>query len=131
MRAFLAADYCRIMNEKLTPEMLAIQEKREALAEIERGERPAGFDETSEARTRGPGGWWALASIVGGALLGALIGGAIGDATYEPDPDCFTLCYTRGFNVFAGAIVGAFFGAIAGLVLWVLAYAISIFTSRR
>ncbi|HEV8603014.1 MAG TPA: hypothetical protein VGQ68_06410 [Gaiellaceae bacterium] len=108
------------MNEKLKPEMLAIQEKREALAEIERGERPAGFDETSEARTRGPGGWWALASIVGGALLGAWIGGAIGNARYEEPPSCFTLC-GPGFDILEGALWGALSGAIAGLALWALA----------
>ena len=64
--------------------------------------------------------WWALGTILLGALLGAIVGGNIGNALYTPPPDAF-LDFGALTYIFWGGVIDLLIGALGGWVAWAVA----------
>jgi hypothetical protein len=95
----------------MTPEQRAMQDKREALREIE--ER-ASAEPPRSLRLDGPVGCLA---ILAGAAAGVVAGAYIGSA-WAPAPDPTTMLDLSGLDgAVVGAIVGLFVGPIVAVVL--------------
>lgn len=102
----------------LTPEILAIEEKREALAEIERGHQAVERrkQQPGAARSRRYSAASALALALCTGFVGALIGAWVFYSTTEQDPQSFV--DDKQVSAWLGGALGAGAGAILGLLVW-------------
>ena len=83
---------------KMTREEIAIEDKRRALAEIEREAELAPEDPEAETRR-----WWVpLATVLAVPLLGAMIGALIAALAYTPDSGGGTLIDSNRGSLRAG-----------------------------